>query len=239
MSVIDPTTTAAPERSLLDLGPAERATRWAHEQLARLRADTDRALLERADGLSKQAQPGVAGIGAVTVNNYVSFDVVCTSPIQFETLPPYRPSKIIAGGEDAFILAFLFVNPTVSVADGFAVPPSVQLAGRDFRVKLDEMNVSDVIVGTNCVNPLQTGTFGSPAATLSAFLFQLSPGDPGLNPKLFEANIMVDVDGFVQPYSAFANDFFDVDDTTGNPFVPAEPPGFRHGIPNRYMVFQS
>lgn len=238
MSVIDPTTTAPPERSLLDQSPMQRATSWAHEQLARLQAGTERALLDRAAALSSQPRNGEAGIGEPIVNDYVAFDVACTSPIQFESLPPYRPDKIIAAGEDAFIVAFLFVNPAVSVPDGFAVPPAVQLAGRDFRVKLDEMNISDVVVGTNCVNPLQPGTFTSPANTLSAFVFQLSPGDPGPNPKLFEANILVDVDGFVQPYSAFATTFFDVDDDPGFLFVPPNPPGFRHEIPNRYMIYR-
>ena len=180
------------------------------------------------------------GIGepqGTAVGTYVAFDIACTSPIQFFGLPPYAPGKIIAGGEDAFIVAFLFVNPTVDVANGFLVPPTTQLANRNFRVKLDEMNVSDVTVGANCVNALQTGTFGAPAASLSAFVFQLSPNDPGPNPKLFEANIIADIDGAVQPYAAFATNFFDNDDDPGFLFVPPTAPGFRHELPNRYLVY--
>jgi hypothetical protein len=71
---------------------------------------------------------------------------------------PLRPGKVIAGGEEAFVVAFLWVNPVVSVTDGFAIPPTVQLAGRNFRVALHELNITDAAVGANVVNPLQQGT---------------------------------------------------------------------------------
>jgi hypothetical protein len=231
MTVIDKTTTGV---SPLDMPAAEKARRWAEERLDLLKAVTERRLIERA------SQNGHAEIGEPTVGPYVAFDVICTSPIQFIGLPPYAPGKIIAGGEDAFIVAFLFVNPTVDVANGFAVPPTTQLANRNFRVKLEELNISDATVGTNVSTPLQTGTFGAPAATLSAFVFRLSPADPGPNPKLFEANVVVDIDGAVQPYAAFATNFFDVDRDLAFPFVPPVPqtdPGFRHGDVNRYLVY--
>jgi hypothetical protein len=226
MTVIDPTI------SPLDLPAAEKARMWAEDRLVLLKAATERRLIERAT----QNGHGPA-IGEPTVGAYVAFDVACTSPIQFSGLPPYQPSKIIAAGEDAFIVAFLFVNPTVDVASGFAIPPTTQLANRNFRVKLEEMNVSDVTVGGNAVNGLQTGTFGAPADALTFFVFQLSPGDPGPNPKLFEANVVVDIDGAVQPYAAFATNFLDIDDDPGFLFVPPTPPGFRHETPNRYLVY--
>lgn len=233
MTVID--RTSAPDVSPLEVPAVEKAKRWAEDRLLLLQTATERRLIERAT-----SQNGVQGIGAPqgnTVGTYVAFDIACTSPIQFLGLPPYAPSKIIAGGEDAFIIAFLFINPTVDVANGFLVPPTVQLANRDFRVKLDEFNVSDVTVGTNAVSPLQTGTFSAPAPTLSYFVFQLSPGDPGPNPKLFEANVVADIDGAVQPYAAFATNFFDVDDDPGFLFVPPAAPGWVHNQPNRYLVY--
>src|SRR5690349_12229184 len=167
MTVIDPTI------SPLDIPAADKARMWAEDRLVLLKAATERRLIERA------TSNGVQGIGEPQVGAYVAFDIACTSPIQFAGLPPYAPGKVIAGGEDAFIVAFLFVNPTVDVANGFAVPPTTQLANRNFRVKLDEMNVSDVTVGTNCVDPVQVGTFGAPADMLTYFVFQLSPLDSG------------------------------------------------------------
>jgi hypothetical protein len=231
--------TVEPELPLSEMPAADKARRWAESQLVMLRAKSDQRLMdlsaERAEARARTN--GAVGIGEPLVNDYVAFDIACTSPIQFEGLPPYRPSKVIAGGEDAFIFAFLWVNPLVSVTDGFAVPPTVQLAARNFRVAMHELNVSDATVGTNVLNPVQTGTFGSPADSLSFFVFQITPADPGPNPKLYEANITVDVDGAVQPYAAFATNFFDVDDDLGFPFVPSTWAGFRHLVPNRYLVY--
>jgi hypothetical protein len=219
--------------------PAEdKARQWAESQLVKMRAKSDQRLMDlTAERAARSATNGVVALGGPIVNDYVAFDIACTSPIQFEGLPPYRPGKVIAGGEDAFVIAFLWVNPIVSVTDGFAIPPTVQLAGRAFRVALHELNITDAAVGTNVVNPLQQGSFGSPAAALSAFVFRIRPADPGPNPKLFEANVTVDVDGFVQPYAAFATNFFDVDDDPGFLFVPSTQAGFRHLLPNRYLVY--
>ena len=102
---------------------------------------------------------------------------------------------------------------------------------------LHELNITEATVGTNVVNPLQQSTFGTPAASLTAFVFTIRPPDPGSNPKLFEATLTVDVARFAQPYAAFATNFFDVDDDPGFPFVPSSQAGFRHQLPNRYLVY--
>ena len=87
------------------------------------------------------------------------------------------------------------------------------------------------------MNPVQVGTFGAPADMLTFFVFQLSPLDSGADPKLFEANITVDIEGAAQPYAAFATNFFDVDEDPGFLFVPPVAPGWRHETPNRYLVY--
>jgi hypothetical protein len=222
-----------------ELPAAEKAQQWAESQLVKMQARSDQRLMDlTADRAARGAATnGAVALGQPIVNDYVAFDVACTSPIQFEGLPPYRPGKVIAGGEEAFIVAFLWVNPVVSVIDGFAVPPTVQLAGRRFRVALHELNITEATVGTNVVNPQQQATFGTPAASLTAFVFTIRPPDPGPNPKLFEANVTVDVDRFAQPYAAFATNFFDVDDDPGFLFVPSSQAGFRHLLPNRYLVY--
>jgi hypothetical protein len=221
-----------------ELAPTERARKWAESQLVKMRAKSDQRLMDlTTERSARAAANGAVALGGPIVNDYVAFDIACTSPIQFEGLPPYRPGKVIAGGEEAFIVAFLWVNPVVSVTDGFAIPPTVQLAGRNFRVALHELNITDATVGTNVVDRLQQGTFGTPADALSAFVFTIRPPDPGPDPKLFEANVTVDVDGFVQPYAAFATNFFDVDDDPGFLFVPSTQAGFRHLVPNRYLVY--
>jgi hypothetical protein len=228
------------ERQATELPAADKARQWAESQLVKMRAKSDQRLMDLTAERSARgaaATNGAIALGGPIVNDYVAFDIACTSPIQFDGLPPYRPGKVIAGGEEAFVVAFLWVNPVVSVTDGFAIPPTVQLAGRNFRVALHELNITDAAVGANVVNPLQQGTFGTPAAALTAFVFSIRPPDPGPNPKLYEANVTVDVDGFVQPYAAFATNFFDVDDDPGFLFVPSTQAGFRHLLPNRYLVY--
>ncbi len=209
----------------------QRALQWASDYLAKLRERTASRLVELADSSSGEIKPQ---IGEPTVGSYVAFDVAVTSPIQFIGLPPYQPSKIIAAGEAAFIVAFMFVNPTVNVPAGFAVPPAVQLGGRNWRLSLNQCNL------TKCIaEPQQvlTGVFPSPAPTLVFQIFSLAPPNPGPDPALIEANVTLDIVDPGQPYAAFATTFFDIDDDPGFLFVPPGGPGFRHQLPNRYLGY--
>jgi hypothetical protein len=74
--------------------------------------------------------------------------------------PPYQPSRILAGGELAVIFAFLFANPTVDIANGFAIPPTVQLSNRTYRVGMEQINLTDV---TKRPDMHKQDTFGAPA----------------------------------------------------------------------------
>ena len=208
----------------------ERANKWANEQAARLTEQTERRLAELA-GHSNGAGPR---IGEPTVGPYVAFDVVVTSPIQFGGPPPYQPSKVIAAGEDAFIVAFIFVNPTVNIPLGWAVPATVQLGGRTWRMALDQGNLT-----TGGVLPRQVTSlaFASPAATVTTVVFKLDTPDPGPDPALIEANVTVDIVDPAQPYAAFATNFFDIDNDPGVLGAPPAAPGFRHELPNRYLIY--
>jgi hypothetical protein len=206
------------------------ADRWAADYAERLRAATQERLAARSGG----ANSLLPAIGAPIVGPYVAFDIAMTSPLQFGGPPPYQPSKVIAAGEPAFIFAFLFVNPTVDVGNGFAVPPTVQLSGREYRMRLEQVNLSTV---ANVPGQTKPGTFSSPADFLTVETFKLATPDPGANPALIEANVTVDVVGFAQPYAAFATTFFDFDGDPGSLFVPPETPGWRRDLPNRYLVY--
>ncbi len=208
----------------------ERATRWANERAAYM---TERIQNRLAD-MSNHSNGAAPRIGEPTTGPYVAFDVVATSPIQFGGPPPYQPSKVIAAGESAFIVAFIFVNPTVNIPLGWAVPASVQLGGRTWRMTLDQGNLT-----TGGVLPHQVvgGTFGSAAATLTPVVFSLATPNPGADPWLIEANVTVDIVDPGQPYAAFATNFLDIDDDPGFLFVPPSPAGFRHELPNRYLIY--
>ena len=110
----------------------------------------------------------------------MAFDVAVTSPIQFVGNPPFTPSKIIAAGEPAFIVALVFVNPTVNVPLGRLIPPAVQLGGRTWRLTLDQLNLSTPTV--TVPQQVRTATFPALAPTLSVHVFPLATPNPGPDP---------------------------------------------------------
>jgi hypothetical protein len=42
---------------------------------------------------------------------------------------------------------------------------------------------------------------------------------------------------FPEPYAAFATNFLDIDNDPGFLGVPASAAGFRHELPNRYLIY--
>jgi len=215
----------------------ELATQWANEQAARL---TERA----QNHLAKQnghANGGLAPrIGAPTTYlggpPYVAFDVVATSPITVAGPQLiYPPSKIIPAGSLSFLVAFIYTNP--STGPGWAVPASISLGARPWRMSLDQANLT-----TGGMQPIEVvnGVFPSPAPMITPVLFLLPTPDPGADPWLIEANVTVYVDVPAQPFAAFATNFYDIDNDPGFPFfppIPSEPAGWRYDLPNRYLIF--
>ncbi len=232
--------TENPAAPAADSSPApdanlEKAAKWADDYRVKLAKASNDRLNELAsqNGSASAHETFHPAIGEPTVGSYVAFDVAATSPIQFTGLPPYQPGKVIAAGEPAFLVAFLWVNP--ATGPGFVVPPSVQLGGRGWRVTLDLANIT-TMTSTKLV---QTGTFGSPAdAAPGVAIFTLPTPDPGLDPDVYEANVTFDITDPGQPYAAFATNFFDVDADPGFLFVPPSVPQWRNELPNRYLVYR-
>jgi hypothetical protein len=211
----------------------EAVKQWAQDYMAKLTDATTKRLAQIASN-SNGANGGIAPrIGEPTVGQYVAFDVAATSPIQITGLPPYQPSKVIAAGEFAYLVVYMWVNPMASIPDGFAVPPTVQLGGRSWRVSLDLMDITNLTHTTL----VQAGTYGAAAPSLSFAIFTLPTPNPGPDAAVYEANVTLDISDPGQPYAAFATNFFDVDADPGFLFVPPAPPGWRHDLPNRYLVY--
>ena len=217
------------------------ATQWANEKAAQLTERVHKYMANK----NGHGNGGLAPrIGAPTTNlggpPYVAFDVVATSPITVAGPQLiYPPSKIIPAGSLSFLVAFIYTNP--SPGPGWAVPASVQLGLRPWRMTVDLTNLT---TGTTS-RLVGTGVFGSPAATITPVVFALPTTGTilGGDPWLIEANVTVYVDVPAQPFAAFATSFFDIDNDPGfpvAPFLPPVPPetaGYRYDLPNRYLIF--
>jgi hypothetical protein len=218
--------------------PAEikaRVNEWVSDYKSFLVGKTEDYIEKRA-ALARRSNGHKPGIetGEPTVGNYVGWDLVSFSPIQPITFPPYEPHKIIAGGELAFLTALLFINPTVSIPDGFAIPANVQLGDRDFRVSFDQLNLSTATPGPNFVF---VGNFG-PAPVPSLIFFAVPfIANPVPTPQLVEVNVTADILDLGQPYAAFATWHVDIDREPPFLGLPPVPPQLEHDIPQRYMIY--
>ncbi|WP_250029405.1 hypothetical protein [Paractinoplanes maris] len=222
--------TSAPAAPAAPSAPAppdeirDRAAKTRDDLKERFQSSIQRRLDDRQGAMRAKAQGlAEAGIGQPVVGPYVAFDLYAFTPIQFGGPPPYQPSKIIAGGEWAVIFATLFVNPTIDIANGFAVPPTVQLGGRRYRVGLEQINLTDVTDGPD---DFRADRFTSPAPVFTDLEFWFQAPMPGRKPLLFEANLSADIVNAGQPYAAFASTIIDVD--SGQ---------FQENIPLRYLVY--
>jgi len=218
----------------------ELATQWANEQAARL---TERVRSYQAQKNGQANGHLAPRIGAPTTYEptgvpYVAFDVTATSPIQFIGQPPYLPSKIIAAGNFAYLVAYIFANPVVDQPAGWAVPANVQLGGLPWRMTLDQSNLT---TGGNLPTQVQSGVFPGPAPAFTPVFFLLPTTGPaqGGNPWLIEANLTVYVDVPGKPYAAFGTKFIDLDNDPGVPFFPPVTAGWRYELPNRYLIYNS
>jgi hypothetical protein len=188
--------------------------------------------LASMDERRMKARSEPQALGEVTVNDYVGLDVVVFSPIQAINLPPYEPNRIIASGEDAVIFALVFINPAVDVQNGFAIPATVQLGGREIRITLQQLNLSTATAGPN--QTIQ-GLLPATAPSLLFVAFPFTAPDPGVDPDLIEANVTVDIVDAAQPWAAFGTQHVSVDP---DPLFQVPGNQLLNNTPMRYMTYR-
>ena len=195
-------------------------------------------LEERTEAyMERMSQPRPEAATPALASGYQYWNVLTVGPLQFLGNPPYRPSKIIAGGELALMLGIVWINPVNS--DGGGLPGTVVLGDRDYRVRFETINLSTVSDGPDSpLVPPFIGTFPSLAPIVTAYPWFFVPPDPGPNPQLFETTLTADVTTIAQPFAAFSTWHFDVDSEP--PFLgrPMVSPEWQHDIPARFLVYR-
>lgn len=200
----------------------------------------DKLVQSTGEALQRLEAKKAAGLGEIVSGTYVSYDIVSISPLQFIGNPPHLPHKIAAGGELMMVQAVQWINPRVSITEGFLNPATLQLGGRHLRVRFDQLNLTTGAAGpavTFNIDPLPAPT---PAFVYFDF-FILAPAVT--DTQLIEVNVTSDIVGMAQPFAAFASWHQDLDNDLPWlwPAAPGMPPTLPaphfHAAPMRYMVF--
>ncbi len=176
--------------------------------------------------------------GPTLPGGYQYWNVMSLGPFQaVGPVGPYRPSKIIAAGELAWMAAAVAINPVPG--PGGSLPGTTVLGSRPWRIRFESINLSTVSNGPDATF---TGTFSGPAPILLVRTWFFVPGDPGINPNLYETNVTIDITDPAQPFAGFATWHYDPDTEpsflTPVGQVPTIPPRLQHDIPARYLVYK-
>jgi len=171
--------------------------------------------------------------GPVLASGYQYWNCLTVGPIQFYGNPPYQPSKIIAAGEWALMLGVVWINPANS--DGGGLPGTIVLGGRNYRVRFETINLTDV---TNGPDHLFASAFDNPAETVNVFRWWFQPADPGPDPALYETTLTADIVEMGQPLAAFSTWHYDIDSEPPFMALPPKPAHWQYEIPARFLVYR-
>lgn len=192
-----------------------------------LEARTENYLNYLTEAKAEAAEPVLAG-------GYQYWNVLTLGPFQaFGPVGPYRPSKIIAGGELAFMLGVVWVNP--APGPGGSLPGTTVLGNRPYRIRFETINLSTVSNGPDATF---IGTFAGPAPVVTVVPWFFVPGDPGVNPNLYETTMTIDITHPAQPFAGFSTWNYDPDLEPGFLSIPPVGPRLEHDIPARYLVYK-
>ena len=192
-------------------------------------------------------QPAGQGLGKITTVTvpYPWFDVLLIGPFQG---PAKQPSRIIEAGDPAFLVGAIWRNPApINWAPPMSGTPSaaVMMAPLDFRLRVETVNLTDVMDGPD-FGPFNFAPIDAvPNPTF--FVIPLTfPAPPQGKPTLYDMYLTADVSGPVggMPFAGWATWVFDPNYAPPTwappgPGLPPVAPGLRYDRPVRVEVYKA
>lgn len=211
---------------------------WPRRYRAKVEEQVEASLGTKGNGgrVVAAAEPDSEFFGIT----YPWWNILVLGPLQ-AVAPggPFRPSKIVRTGEDAFMIVVLWRNPVP--LPGGPNPSAAQImASYQWEVHGETINLSEVTNGPDLAPA--TGTFGP--GFIDAFVMPIPPGTFPVpaqgRPLLYELNFVMDIKGVgpgLPPFAGYATWVFDPDTEPPFLFVPEAPAGLQHDIPVRFLVY--
>jgi hypothetical protein len=202
---------------------------------------------------ASEAAPLIAGPVSTHFGvRYQWWNLLVLGPFQrVAPLGPFRPSKIIRHGEDAWMVVALWRNPR-PLPGGPNPSASQIMAPFRYRIRGEMINLSSVSNGPDFA-PI-TGTFGGGFTNIHTVRVPAVRQPTDGQPDLYEVNFTVDILGpgpGLPPFAGFATWVFDPD--VEPPFVlprvllpdgrvltvrvPGTSAGLEHDTPARFLVY--
>jgi hypothetical protein len=202
---------------------------------------------------------GLEATDIETPSGYTWWNLLLAGPFQAPAIGgPYQASKVIRGGDPAFMLSVLRRNP--DPIPGTVISASTLMSPLDYTLSLQTINLTSVSNGPDfgpITNTFAGGIFGF----LNLHVIPLNfPTPPEGRPNLYEANMLVDISGPVpgMPFAGFntwildpdtepaigsSTDFLVFSNSLGGlvpiPSVPTGLGGLQPDTPARFLVYRS
>jgi len=192
-------------------------------------------LLERTKAYTQRIRSAVQteATHPLLPSGYQYWNCLSVGPYQLTGSTSYMPSNIVEAGEISLMLGVIWINP--ADGPGSSLPGTVVLGDRDYRFRFESVNLTDVANGPDFT---QMGTFSSPASEVTLIPWIFAPPDPGINPRLYEVNLTVDILQSGQPLAIFGS--WHRDPSTEPAFMgePTMGPHDQFERPARFLVYR-
>ncbi|MFN2151595.1 MAG: hypothetical protein ACK2T5_08370 [Anaerolineales bacterium] len=215
--------------------PGVEISEEANEKIQQITQQYKAFLLERTNAFVQRSRMRVQteATHPLLPSEYQYWNCLSVGPYQLTGSPSYLPSNIVEGGELCLMIGAIWINP--ADGPGASLPGTIVLGDRDYRFRFESINLTDVANGPDFTH---VGTFPSPANEVTVIPWVFSPADPGINPRLYEVNLTVDILQTGQPLATFGS--WHRDPSTEPAFLgePTMGPHDQFERPARFLVYR-